>query len=380
MKVIAYYTLSYKEQAKRLVSSLMKYSLDFYVKIYEDRETWAQNCQIKPEFILECLETFDEDLLFVDADAEFVRQPPMDYLSGENLGVYILAWRNPDNPEHLEQELISATIWIPNNPQNKRLIKKWVDQCKEHPTKWDQTNFQDVVRKQKGVELSLFQPEWNYIEKYHSELNIDPIIIQHQASNDWTIDREQWLPLVKEQLGDVDIAVELGVWRGHYSRSIINTLIPKTFYGVDPYELYEGYSDKPGGMSNPEFNSQKNMDNLHNKTLAKYENFNDSYRRTKSILVRDFGDAYAQQFEDNSVDFVYLDADHTYESVKAEIKAWWPKVKIGGILSGHDYFDKTYFGVIPAVNEFVEREQLELKTTDEKFKSWWVVKNQLELF
>ena len=124
MKVIAYYTLSYKEQAKRLVSSLMKYSLDFYVKIYEDRETWAQNCQIKPEFILECLETFDEDLLFVDADAEFVRQPPMDYLSGENLGVYILAWRNPDNPEHLEQELISATIWIPNNPQNKRLIKK----------------------------------------------------------------------------------------------------------------------------------------------------------------------------------------------------------------------------------------------------------------
>ena len=59
------------------------------------------------------------------------------------------------------------------------------------------------------------------------------------------------------------------------------------------------------------------------------------------------------KFKDNSVDFVFIDADHSYEAVKQDILAWYPKVKPGGILAGHDYYldNPTWGGVYKAVNE-----------------------------
>jgi len=52
-------------------------------------------------------------------------------------------------------------------------------------------------------------------------------------------------------------------------------------------------------------------------------------------------------------DFVFIDADHTYESVKKDILAWYPKVKKGGIIAGHNYFveGKGYEGLRKAVIE-----------------------------
>jgi predicted O-methyltransferase YrrM len=59
----------------------------------------------------------------------------------------------------------------------------------------------------------------------------------------------------------------------------------------------------------------------------------------------------AEQFADNSVDFVFIDADHTYESVKKDIVSWLPKVKPSGIISGHDYL--CGHGVADAVKEIL---------------------------
>ena len=56
---------------------------------------------------------------------------------------------------------------------------------------------------------------------------------------------------------------------------------------------------------------------------------------------------------DKSLDFVYIDAAHEYESVKADISAWLPKLKSGAILGGHDYLGTTEDGVTRAVNEFI---------------------------
>lgn len=57
---------------------------------------------------------------------------------------------------------------------------------------------------------------------------------------------------------------------------------------------------------------------------------------------------------DRSLDFVFIDADHGYEGAKADIRAWFSKVKPGGLLCGHDYENTGYpkFGVTRAVNEF----------------------------
>lgn len=62
-------------------------------------------------------------------------------------------------------------------------------------------------------------------------------------------------------------------------------------------------------------------------------------------------------YEDKSLDFVMIDADHSYGSVRRDIDAWLPKVKPGGIIAGHDYIDfaPLDFGVMKAVNETFER-------------------------
>ena len=59
----------------------------------------------------------------------------------------------------------------------------------------------------------------------------------------------------------------------------------------------------------------------------------------------------AKTYANNSLDFVFIDADHEYESVKEDIKAWFPKVKVGGILAGHDYAGPWWPGVAKAVHE-----------------------------
>ncbi len=56
-------------------------------------------------------------------------------------------------------------------------------------------------------------------------------------------------------------------------------------------------------------------------------------------------------FPDASVDFVFLDAAHDYQSVTADLRAWWPKIKPGGVLAGHDYVP-VWGGVVEAVDEF----------------------------
>jgi predicted O-methyltransferase YrrM len=58
----------------------------------------------------------------------------------------------------------------------------------------------------------------------------------------------------------------------------------------------------------------------------------------------------ATMYEDESLDFVFIDASHDYISVKNDIIAWLPKVKKGGVLSGDDYLHK-HGGVVQAVNE-----------------------------
>lgn len=65
----------------------------------------------------------------------------------------------------------------------------------------------------------------------------------------------------------------------------------------------------------------------------------------------------ASTYADGSLDFVFIDAAHDYESVKSDILAWLPKVKPGGFLAGHDY--PTWPGVTRAVNEIIGAENIE---------------------
>ena len=70
----------------------------------------------------------------------------------------------------------------------------------------------------------------------------------------------------------------------------------------------------------------------------------------------------ANLYEDNSLDFVFIDASHDYENVKNDIAAWYPKIKNGGILAGHDY---PWDGVKRAADEFSNANSINLQITQE---------------
>lgn len=78
----------------------------------------------------------------------------------------------------------------------------------------------------------------------------------------------------------------------------------------------------------------------------------------------------------HSLDFVYLDARHDYESVVEDLEAWFDKVRPGGILAGHDYLDGVHpagvFGVKTAVDEFFAKRGIPVYATchDEPWRSW----------
>jgi predicted O-methyltransferase YrrM len=64
-------------------------------------------------------------------------------------------------------------------------------------------------------------------------------------------------------------------------------------------------------------------------------------------------------FKNKSIDFVFIDADHQYESVKKDIEKWLPKIKKGGIISGHDYREPSEDnGVKTAVDELIPDREL----------------------
>lgn len=71
----------------------------------------------------------------------------------------------------------------------------------------------------------------------------------------------------------------------------------------------------------------------------------------------------AREVPEGSLDFVFIDADHSYQGCKADIEAWAPKLKAGGWLCGHDYENTAFpkFGVTQAVTEYLEKTGLSLE-------------------
>jgi len=73
-------------------------------------------------------------------------------------------------------------------------------------------------------------------------------------------------------------------------------------------------------------------------------------------------------FKNESIDIIFIDADHSYEGVKKDISLWLPKVKVGGFLTGHDY-GLGFYGVINAVNEKLGVDNISIN-----YDSVWIYK------
>jgi len=105
---------------------------------------------------------------------------------------------------------------------------------------------------------------------------------------------------------------------------------------------------------------------LGSKTVEKQKRY---YKKTKVMLKKYFRNGQAKlikkvsmdalgDFEDNSLDFVYIDANHNFDFVMEDIIEWTRKVRIGGIVSGHDYYRSPIFGVVVAVNAYMKAHKI----------------------
>jgi glycosyltransferase involved in cell wall biosynthesis len=112
--------------------------------------------------------------------------------------------------------------------------------------------------------------------------------------------------------------------------------------------------------------SQTQLDNQYDKVIEISKKTNNKIK-----VIRNFSHKASESFEDEYFDFIYLDADHTYEAVKLDLNSWWPKLKVGGIMGLHDYVDIKHgdveFGVVKAVDEFIKKIEInDLHITDLK--------------
>jgi hypothetical protein len=90
-------------------------------------------------------------------------------------------------------------------------------------------------------------------------------------------------------------------------------------------------------------------------------------------FVRRTGESASHEWEEQSVDFVYIDGLHDYASISRDIELWYPKVRTGGIIAGHDYHPDIP-DVIRAVDEFREKTGVEMFFTEDQMPSWWMRK------
>jgi hypothetical protein len=82
-----------------------------------------------------------------------------------------------------------------------------------------------------------------------------------------------------------------------------------------------------------------------------YKKIYDYKISNKIQLIETYSSKASEYFENESLDLVYIDANHEYEYIKDDIIKWMPKVKKSGFLCGHDYDNGEWLGVRQAVNE-----------------------------
>ena len=131
------------------------------------------------------------------------------------------------------------------------------------------------------------------------------------------------------------IGIEIGSYRGESTELFIKSGAFSRLYCIDPW--IPGYDPNDPAATTEIKQAEKEFD----------ERFKDNLTVVK---IRQSSDASVGLFDDCSIDFVYIDGDHRFEYVRRDLLNYFPKVKHGGFIAGHDYHP-AHPGVILAVNE-----------------------------
>ena len=161
-----------------------------------------------------------------------------------------------------------------------------------------------------------------------------------------------------DKYNDNDIFVEIGSYKGRSSSAmavnIINSQKKIKFYCVDTWEGSKEH---------------QNNKEIIEKTL--YDTFINNTKSVSSVInpMRKLSTEAANNFKDKEISFVYIDASHDYKNVTDDLESWYPKLKDGGTLAGHDW---QYPEVRLAIFDFVKKIDLDAEMIISK-NSWEII-------
>jgi hypothetical protein len=154
------------------------------------------------------------------------------------------------------------------------------------------------------------------------------------------------------KLANATIGAEIGVNKGDFSVFLFKNVPDLSMLCIDPWDCY--YSKRIQRKQNRAHEAAK-------KQLAPWD---------AKIVKKTSLDA-VKYVPDESLDFIHIDGDHRFDFCMTDHIFWAPKVKIGGIIAGHDYAHHHGFGVIEAINAY---------TRAHNIIDWYIVKGHMPTY
>lgn len=135
-----------------------------------------------------------------------------------------------------------------------------------------------------------------------------------------------------------------------FSKKILQMLNPTKLYLIDPWicEQEDTFNQSIYGKKT----TQTNLDNIYQQVVNR---FSQEINNGQVKICRGYSHEVCNNFEDNYFDWIYIDGNHQYEFVKKDLELYYPKIKIGGFITGDDYGEGGWWqgGVKRAVDEFI---------------------------
>ena len=209
----------------------------------------------------------------------------------------------------------------------------------------------------------------------HSEMK--EVVLQLATKVALKYHSDIWAKYKKQDFFDTirpnSIIAEIGVLDGEHAAEILQHCKPKELWLIDPWENYDTYQRYRGN----------------------YEKVKKLFANNESVkIIKNYSVEASKLFEDHYFDVVYIDGNHSYDYVKADIAHWLPKVKKDGFICGDDFnLQADWPGVYRAAAEFIIKymekdlpllELLEEETWSEQvneiIKKWATVHNHIKYF
>jgi len=171
------------------------------------------------------------------------------------------------------------------------------------------------------------------------------ISLEHskQADKSWG---DLYYHILPELINKMELkkGIELGTAFGGHSESILEKTNIHKLYTIDAYTKFDDSTDNFYWDGIPY--DQADYDNMYSFTVERLSKFGDRCM----LLKGKTGSSYPQI--NTPLDFIFIDALHTYDGVLNDLERWYAEIRIGGLISGHDYNHPNFPGVTKAVDEF----------------------------